>query len=139
MAIKKFSIDDDFEFSLIGISSHSKDYRLCWSINKETGTQFEKKDDLKLELQKSREMSLFSFYEYTDEENFNTQCIIANSGTSGMLLPEYKTLDYFWMIKGNFSGLMMRELIAKLGKIETIIACITIDVNTLKSKQNLIF
>jgi hypothetical protein len=92
-----------------------------------------------LELLKTREISLFSFYEYTDEDNFNTQYIIANNGTSGVLLPEYKTLDYFWMIKGYSPALMMRELLSKLNKVEAIIACLAIDVDTLKSKQNLIF
>lgn len=139
LAIKKLSIDDDYEFSLIGISSHSKDYRLCWSLNHELGTVFCKKADLKVELVKLREISLFSFYEYEDEENFNSHYIIANSGTSGALLPEHRNLDYFWMVKGNFTAHNMKELLDKLSKIDAIITCLVIDVATLKSKQNLIF
>lgn len=139
MAVKKLSIDDDYEFSLIGISSHSKDYRLCWSLNNELGTAFSKQADLKVELVKMREISLFSFYEYEDEENFNSHYIIANSGTSGALLPEHRNLDYFWMVKGNFTKRDMSELLEKLSKVEAIITCMAIDVATLKSKQNLIF
>ncbi len=139
MAIKKLSIDDDYDFSLIGISSHSKDYRLCWSVNNVLGTSFVKKDDLKVELLKSHEISLFSFYEHEDEENFNIQYIISNTGTSGNLLPEYRNLDYFWMIKGNFTKQNMHDLLDKLAKVESIIACLEIDVSGLKSKQNLIF
>ncbi|MES1223463.1 MAG: IPExxxVDY family protein [Bacteroidota bacterium] len=139
LAIKKLSIDDDYDFSLVGISSHSKDYRLCWSVNNQLGTAFVKKEDLKVELVKSHEISLFSFYEHEDEENFNMQYIIANNGTSGMLLPEHRNLDYFWMIKGNFTKQNMRDLLEKLSKVEAVITCLEMDVATLKSKQNLIF
>jgi hypothetical protein len=139
VAIKKLSIDDDFDFSLVGISSHSKDYRLCWSLNTALGTTFVKKEDLKVELIKSFELSLFSFYEFEDEENFNKQYIIANNGSSGFLLPEHRNLDYFWMVKGNFTKQNMRELLEKLSNVDAVITCLEIDVNLLKSKQNLIF
>lgn len=139
MATKKLSIDNDYEFSLVGISSHSKDYRLCWSLNTALQTKFTKKEDLKVELVKMREISLFSFYEFEEEENFNFHYIIGNSGTSGLLLPEHKNLDYFWMIKGMFSKANMRELLAKLSTVEAVITCLEIDVASLKSKQNLIF
>ena len=80
-----------------------------------------------------------SFYEQEDEENFNTHYIISNSGTSGALLPEHRNLDYFWMIKGHFTKQNMLELLDRLSKVEAVIACMAIDVGTLKSKQNLIF
>lgn len=139
MAIKKLSIQDDYDFSLVGISSHSKDYRLCWSINNNLGTSFTKQEDLKVELIKTHELSHFSFYEYEDEENFNKQYIISNTGTSGNLLPEYRNLDYFWMVKGNFTKQNMRDLLEGLSKIEVVIACLELDVSSLKSKQNLLF
>ncbi len=139
MGTKKLSIDNDYEFSLIGIASHSKDYRLCWSLNTELKTSFSKQADLKVELIKIREISFFSFYEFEEEENFNSHYIIGNSGTSGLLLPEHKNLDYFWMIKGMFSKSDLRELLAKLSALESVITCLEIDVASLKSKQNLIF
>ena len=139
LAVKKFSIEDDFEFSLIGISSHSKDYRLCWSLNENLGTNFIKKDDLRVELMKSHEISFFSFYEYAMEENFNVQYILSNSGSSGMLLPEHRNLDFFWMIKGAFSKLNMRDHLQKISQLDVVITCMEINVGSLKSKQNLIF
>ncbi len=139
MATKKLFIDNDYEFSLIGIACHSKDYKLCWNINKELKTFFEKKEDLKVELVKQHEMSHFSIFEFEDEENFNSHFIIANNGTSGQLLPEHKNLDYFWMIKGFISKSDCKEILEKLHKVDSIITCLEIDVNNLKSKQNLIF
>jgi len=139
LAIKKLSIEDDYDFSLVGISSHSKDYRLCWSLNTALGTNFTKLDDLRVELIKSHEVSFFSFYEFEDEENFATHYILANNGSSGFLLPEHKNLDYFWMIKGSITSKNKNDLLKKLSSIDSIITCVEIDVSNLKSKQNLIF
>lgn len=139
MATKKLLIENDYEFSLIGISSHSKDYRLCWNLNNQLQTKFEKRNDLKVELIKQHEISLFSIFEFEDEDNFTTHFIISNNGSSGMLLPEHKNLDYFWMIKGFFSKADCKELMQKLSAVDAVITSLLIDVPALKSKQNLIF
>ena len=34
----------DYDFTLIGISCHAKDYRICWSINQRFGYDFEKQE-----------------------------------------------------------------------------------------------
>ena len=31
----------DYDFTLIGISCHAKDYRICWSINQRFGYDFD--------------------------------------------------------------------------------------------------
>lgn len=38
----QLQIDYDFDFRLIGISCHARDYRLCWALNNHLEIQLEK-------------------------------------------------------------------------------------------------
>jgi hypothetical protein len=45
MAAKKkhtLSFELEFDFEVIGISCHQKDFKLCWSINETTGWELKK-------------------------------------------------------------------------------------------------
>lgn len=53
--------DFEFEFQLIGISCHEKDYRICWALNQALGVELTKTEtDLELVLKK-RKKNFFLF------------------------------------------------------------------------------
>ena len=127
------NIVEEYDFNLIGISCHSKDYRLCWELNKALNIGLERAADYQLE------KSSFSFYEYIDEDNYLEHYFIANKGNSGFLIPEQKAVDYFLMSKGNVSDSLTDEFICKINTISVVLTSFKIDPNQLKSKQNLLF
>ncbi|HOT88984.1 MAG TPA: IPExxxVDY family protein, partial [Bacteroidales bacterium] len=89
---KKYRLESqyDSDFTLIGIISHQRDYRLIWSINNQLQLNMIKMDDLKIFQDKKNENNFFSFYYYDDINTFKTYFFISNSGQKGLLFPEYK-------------------------------------------------
>ena len=51
-------IEYDYDFVLIGISSHEKDYRVCWALNNKLGLELVKTEPFEI---KDKKMSLPTF------------------------------------------------------------------------------
>ena len=69
----------DYEFRLIGISCHAKDYRLCWSLNRFLGLGLIKEDqNLSIIEEGLFGGSTHSMYSWYDEENHHEYFLITN-------------------------------------------------------------
>lgn len=135
----KLTIEYDYDFVLVGISCHEKDYRLAWSINDKLKTELRKAEDLKIELKKNTTPTQFPFYEFIDEEAFREYFLIGNRGGKGLLIPEQKQVDYFLMIRGTCNSTDKSSLLKQLKDINIVLAAYDINPNGLDSKQNLLF
>lgn len=128
----KLQIDYDYEFCLIGIVSHEKDYRLCWMLNTLLNIQLTKNEDY------DTGQSKHSMYGYVHEELFREYYLLANRGTSHPLIEEHKHIDYFLIIKGALEEDDKKHITELIKKSDMVSAAYLIDVLSLKSKQNLI-
>lgn len=131
------TLDEDYDFTLIGISCHSKDYRLCWEINKALNIDLVRTEDL--EIRKKGEVNSHSFYEFIDDDNYLEYYLISNRGSSGFLIPEQKSVDFFLMAKGNISDSHTKDTISKINALSLVLTSFSINPDMLKSKQNLLF
>jgi len=131
------SFDEDYDFTLVGISCHSKDYRLCWEINKALNLDLIRSEDL--EIRKKGAVNSHSFYEYIDEDNYLEYYLISNRGDNGFLIAEQKRVDFFLMAKGNISDIHTKDTISKINALSLVLTSFSIDPDQLKSKQNLLF
>jgi hypothetical protein len=127
------NIEEEYDFSLLGISCHAKDYRLCWELNKTLHLELVRVEDYLLD------KATFSFYEFQDEENYLSHYFIANRGSEGYLIPEQKKVDYWLISKGNISDSLIDDFICKINSVSLVLTSFNIDPNQLKSKQNLLF
>jgi hypothetical protein len=137
----KVVLDQEFEFDfiLLGISSHVKDYRLCWAVNRSLGLDLVKlEEEIILRQKNGVDQSTFSIYYYLDNENETEFELICNRHEFGYLIPELKAADYFLKISEYFSG-SVDELIQILRKTNLINMAFEIDVDKLRSKQNLLY
>ena len=164
MAKHTLDITYDYEFLLIGISSHEKDYRICWALNKKLGIDLVKQNSLEIKGKKQTTPSYFSFFLFEKEEDFLEYSVIANfsenkalasnnntlfakedkttdhhHSENELLLPEQKQMNYFLIIRGEVDDGEADELVRKIKELEMVQTAIRIDVTQLKSKQNLIF
>lgn len=139
MAKTVLTVEFDFDFWLIGISSHLRDYRISWALNKALGIELKKEKDYEIELKKQEESQFFSHYSYMCEETQRSYHLFANKCPTGLLLPEIKHADYLLMLDGNFNEQNIEELCKLVRETEQINTVFNIDVETLKSKKNLIF
>ncbi|MCW8898464.1 MAG: IPExxxVDY family protein [Flavobacteriales bacterium] len=132
-----FSLENEYDFELIGISCHSRDYRICWSLNNMLKTNFKRTEDY--EILKRNENIAFPFFEYIDEANNIEYYVIANKSSEGYLISEKQSTDYFLLLKGSITNQFVDTLAKKIKEIDVVIIAHRIDVNELKSKQNLLF
>ncbi|MCK6648454.1 MAG: IPExxxVDY family protein [Bacteroidia bacterium] len=160
MAKHTLEIEFDYDFVLIGIVSHEKDYRLAWSINNLMDLQLTKQDSLEIKGKKQSTPSFFSFFHFDNENEFIDYAVIANLseakslagaentlfGTgeghetdTEYLIPEQKQISYFFVIRGEMDDDEVEDVIQKVKNIEGVQTAVRIDVKNLRSKQNLIF
>ncbi len=137
--IKKFlKLELDFDFTLIGITSQLRDYRLCFTVNKFTETDFRKIDELEVNF-KNTPSKFFSRYLHIIED---TECefyLIANKGNEGYLISEMKEVDYFVIIREFIDDEDLELFISRLKQIDEIQAVVELNPSRLKSKENLLF
>jgi hypothetical protein len=133
----QLEVEYDYDFILIGISCHAKDYRLCWAVNNALGLALEKEDE-DVEILHKKEKSQHSVFSFYHEENYTEYTLVLNRGTHGLLIPEQKQADYMLLIRNNF-GDDLSEILSKIRRIDFVLTAFEIDVERLKSKQNLQF
>jgi hypothetical protein len=138
MAKHKLVWEDDYDFDLIGICSSNSDYRLCWGVNKALEMQLVRADDYALKSKKEGEY-FFSFYEFINDDTGEEVYLIKNQSYNfKKLIPEQDKIDYFLIIKNNYSY-EMENLLTELKQIDSILTAFSFNVDELKSKSNLIF
>ena len=161
-----FKLDTDFDleldFTLIGISSVLRDYRLCHFINKHTGLKLiygkedyldhngnkkEKSTDeldfhIIVEGKKNKptvrqHFNVFRYHNSSFEFEFY---LLSNRSPEGVaLIPEIMSFDYFLMIKHYIDEEDLFALIENIKSIPEVLLVKEIDPTILKSKENLIF
>ena len=136
MAKKTLKIDytDDFDFMLIGISSGSKDFKLCHFLNVALGKNFVRTGDHELIMGKNNSSVQFSKFVFDDEQGHN-YILVGNKSNDVYLIPELKNMDYFLLIQPSAS-IEANGLLEQINAIDLVQAVFLIDVNTLKSKYN---
>jgi len=149
-----FTLDFEDDYSLIGIHSPEEDYRLAYLLNLHLKTKLTR---YKHHLDFENSEAEFPLFEFKDENNFNNYYLINNKhtqlnselkneglfggniSTTSYLIPEKKKIDYFLKIEGCNSDVFIKNLVANLNNIKQIITSYSIEPNTLKSKDHLIF
>lgn len=154
-------IEYNYDFVLIGISSHEKDYRFCWSLNNKLKLELSKKNSLEIKGKKQKTPSYFSFFTFEDPDQYKEYSVIANFSESKslvltentlfgtperskqseneFLIAEHKQMNYFLVIHGEMEDEQIEEIVQKIKQIDIVQTAMRIDPKTLKSKQNLIF
>jgi len=137
--IHKLAFKPEYQFLLIGISSHQNDYRISWAINKQFNLKLSKTENLKIFNEKLSVDQFFSLYTYEDENSLSLYNLIANRCHNGFLMEELKNIDFLLQIYGETNDTFIKNLISGLKQIDIIITSFKIDPNTLKSRQKLLF
>lgn len=108
MATLKFAlntqdiIDDFFEDTkLLGIVTSVKDYRFCWNLNMILGLDFRMNHDIEIELKRNRRKYFFSVYEFREPNSALCHYLYNNLYDGEFLLPEFKNLDFLWLMKND--------------------------------------
>lgn len=160
MAIHKLQIevDDEVDFELIAIHSTLEDYRLAYFINQKLDVLLSKnKEEIVISIKEGKtHFSRFSFEnsdtemywdliqnknevvilkKYADKNLFENT--IHELATNVYLLPEFRKVDFILKIQN--SEIKTNEIINAINMIDRVMTVYPLDVETIKSKNNLIF
>lgn len=128
------NLDGEYDFSILGISCHSKDYRLYWEINQALGLDLQKKMD-----GEDDEGSNSPGASYLDGERHLDYQLLSNKIEGGLLIPELPQLDYFMRIEGPGHEEEVKDCRPRLMDIDLVLAVMELSPGQLKSRDNLIF
>ena len=158
MPVKNFLIDkiDYSKFCLIAIYTNLVDYRLAYHLNKSLRINLKRNtNDIDFNLRKG----VYSYYEYEDDGLVNWSLIsnryfydkkIKNIELglfnetkffrkSISFISEREDVSFFLKVEDNISKIKLNKLITDIRNISNIISAHELDINKLKSKNNLNF
>ena len=137
MAKVLLEFEENYDFDLIGICSHIKDYRIVWELNRHLKLNLSK--DSNYELTRNGQQQSHPFYFFCDESNLIDYYLIGNRSNLGLLIPEESKCDYLLIIKGNIADISIHKILDKLNAIKNILTAYSIKIVELRSKENLLF
>lgn len=160
MAVRKLSLSDfdAIDYDLIAIHTSLDDYRLAYFLNQKLPILLSKSSDF-LEFKTLNGIAYFSKYSYLDKDTEEEWTLIENKDelleinydttinlfsqkkekiTSNVyFLPEMKKVNYFLKIEN--THLRLDEILSHVKSISPISTAYFVEVENLKSKNNLIF
>lgn len=162
MAHHKLLFDDEFElpFTLIAIHCSEEAYKIAYLLNQQLNMQLKRK---RADLDFSTDGLLITFplYDFEDVHKYTHFYLVGNKcrsveatlqssgglfaemvsekSTVHYLLPEYKKVDYLLKIYSDFETVPLRRMLSQINEIKQVISAYTLETETIKSKNNLIF
>ena len=125
---------------LLGIVAPIEHYRFCWNLNKILNFNFRINNNIEIQLNKKTRKYFFPIYEYGEQSGTIKHYLYNNEDDGEYLLPEFKHLDFLWLIKDDI--MHDDDVNILTSSIRTIPAVQLITEMTnekIKNKQHLIF
>ncbi|HZH00769.1 MAG TPA: IPExxxVDY family protein [Flavisolibacter sp.] len=136
------SITDGFfeDTRLVGIMAPMKDYLFCWQLNNLLGVDFRINNDIEIQLTKKQRNYFFSVYEYPERHTALVHYLYNNQCDGEYLLPEFKHLDFLWLMKGDeVDNATFLHLIESVRTIKGVQLVIELTGEKIKHREHLVF
>jgi len=125
---------------LLGIMAPMKDYQFCWQINNILGVDFRVNNDIEIQLKKKNRNYFFSLFEYREPSTSLEHYIYNNQFDGEYLLPEFKHLDFLWLMKGDVvTDEMLQRQTESLRSINGVQLVVELTNEKIRNKEHLIF
>lgn len=144
--------ENDHDYELIGIHTSLEDYRLAFFLNNKLSISLNRyHEDLDFGANNN---AFYSLYTFDCESTYTNWSLIANKydyisaddsllfsqqQQTSILIKEKKQVDYFLKIEGEVNTKKIDHTISTINSIKNIITSYSINPQTLKSKDFLIF
>ena len=124
---------------LLGIMAPMPDYQFCNLLKQELGFDFRSDASSEIALKKKKRDYYFSVFKYFEPNSSVEHYIYNNKWDGEYLLPEFKHLDFAWLIHGmNGATLPVRSLVEAIKSISGVQLIIELTNEKIKNKQHLI-
>jgi hypothetical protein len=126
--------------ALLGIVAPIKDYQFSWQLNQVLGFDFRVNNDIEIQLSKKQRKYFFSIYEYAIPSISLVHYLYNNQFDGEYLLPEFKHLDFLWLIKGEtIAAEELKLLMQSIRSFPGVQLVTEMTHEKIKNKQHLIF
>ena len=135
-------LTDDFfeETRLLGIMAPIKDYQFCWQVNNLLGVDFRINNDIEIQLTKKQRNYFFAVYEYAEQHTSLMHYLYNNQFDGEYLLPEFKHLDFLWLLKGDtITESSLLHLIDSIRSIKGVQLVVELTNEKIRNKEHLVF
>lgn len=128
------------ETKLLGIMAPMKDYQFCWQLNNLLGIDFRINHELEIQLNKRGRNYFFSVYEYCEPATFLKHYLYDNKHDGEYLLPEFKHLDFLWLLKDDFvSDEALQNLVQSIRTVNGVQLVVELTNEKIRNKEHLVF
>ncbi|MFY8065597.1 MAG: IPExxxVDY family protein [Flavobacterium sp.] len=161
MAIHKLHLEefDEIDYQLIAIHSSLEDYRLAYYLNQNLPINL-KKENCNIQISNKEGETQFTRFVFEDSkdiawnlvQNKNDVFVPSQNSNQGLfaetnnkfstkiyLIPEFKKVDYFLKIENGEVNIDVSKITNCIKKIERVSTVYAVEVEKIKSKNNLIF
>lgn len=141
----KLDLDDlanDFfeDTRLAGIVAPLKSYQFCWHLNHLLHFDFRINNDIEIQLAKKNRHYYFSVFEYREPTGSLVHYLYNNQYDGEYLLPEFRHLDFLWLMKGDtVADSFFQQIIASVKTINGVQLVMELTNEKIKNKGHLIF
>lgn len=130
------------ESKLIGIVTSYKNYKFCWQLDKYLGLRFKLNNLLEIQLKKTKKgIARDYFFQVYQFKNILTNLdllIYHNQFNGEYLLPEYKHIDFIWMMKGDvMNNPLIEPLLQRVKQLDGLQLLVEINSSKLIHKEHL--
>ena len=116
----KLSVEEEVDFLALAIVSTAKDYQLCYQINNVLGINLDKSAVIRQFNPKTKQLSDFQGYIYSDKENSVVYYIVNNKEEGKILLPKLKQADFVCFLAGMNAETKLEDCLKLFGKIQQV-------------------
>jgi hypothetical protein len=125
---------------LLGIMAPIKDYQFCWQLNNMLGMDFRLNNEIEIQLKKKNRNYFFGVYEYHEPATALEHYIYNNQFDGEYLLPEFKHLDFLWLMKCDLvSDEMLQLKTESIRSISAVQLVVELTNEKIKNKEHLVF
>ena len=133
--------DDFFEDTrLLGVMAPIKDYQFCWQLNNSMGLDFRINNEIEIQLNKKNRKYFFSVFEFLEPTGSLGHYVYKNQFDGEYLLPEFKHLDFLWLMKGDVvPDETLNQIIASIRSIPGVQLVTELTNEKIRNKEHLVF
>jgi hypothetical protein len=125
---------------LMGIVAPVKDYLLVWQLNNRLRFDFRSNNELEIQLTKKERKYFFGIYEFREPGNALQHFLYNNQFDGEYLLPEFKHLDFLWLLKGDtVADEKLSHLMHSVRSVSGVQLVMELSQDKIRNKGHLIF
>ena len=132
----------EYDFDLLGLVCSAKDYTLAWHFNERSFLHFVRGEEIQIEFKDNTKILISNFLfesEFVRVFLLGNKLISSNSKVNRFLIPELKRFDFFVRFQSEIDEPNVETILDIAREIPPIQYAMKLDLNNIKSKENLLF